>query len=283
MSSESKDITRVGGTSPLARPGYMEGKETGIESMKQYIVPPRLKIVQKTASDELLSVFNNGDVLITPGNLVVARMGTNEKGKITGEGMPFRFTPVFFFPEWCVWNPIELKDKLPMIRERTVYPNSPIAQKARSQSLRYEKHPDDASLQLRYVEHLNFIIMLEPTHEYGGQPLVMTFCKGEHGSGQRLCSAIAMRKAPMYGCVFEGVVHARSNAKGDWYGLDVRNPVTEDGQELISPWVGEEAMPAYEAAYQEFKKLHADARIRVNLEDDEPSDPAAAPAGKGEF
>ena len=209
---------------------------------------------------------------------MVARMGTDDKGKVTNEGTPFLFTPVFFFPEWCVWNPLELKDKLPMIRERTFDPQNPIAKKARDPQLRFEPFPDNPQYKLRYVEHLNFVIMLDPSHEFGAQPIILTFCRGEHVAGSRLCSAITMRKAPLYGCVFEGRVGTpRANERGSWYGLDARNP------ESSSPWVEKGRFEAHKAIHEEFKALHADAKVRVDYDKDSEADPAATAEGPEKF
>jgi len=232
-------------------PAYMRDEPRGDETIGQYVIPPRLKIVQRVASDELLAIFSAGDVIIVPNNLAVA-VGTDEAPA------SFRFVPLFFFPEWCTWSPIELRGQENTILARSLDPTSDIAQKAKNPGLRSEQHPRNPNLFIKHAEHLNFIISLRD-HDLAGEPIVMSFVRAEHQSGSRLCSLIKMRKAPIYGCVFEATVGKRSNAKGQWHGLNLSNPANNQ-------WVPEEEFAAAKAVHLDFVKLHEESRVRVAYE-----------------
>ena len=53
-------------------PSWMKEDEAkGTESLLQYIIPPRIKIVQKQSDSELLERFNPGDVIIVPSNTML--------------------------------------------------------------------------------------------------------------------------------------------------------------------------------------------------------------------
>lgn len=255
------EITKVRPPQELALPDYIRQEtELGIEDLKDFVVPPRMKVVQKQSDARLLEQFSAGDIIIVPNMQAVAALERDAKGRPSGDPIPFKFTPLFFFPEWCTWNPLEMKAHLPSIRERSFDPKSIIAMKARDQEKRIESCPENAQYKIRHTEHMNFLIMLTD-HELSGQPIVMSFSRAEHAAGRRLASLIKMRKAPIYSCIFEGRAAPRSNNMGDWWGIDATNPSVD-----TVPWVSKEEFDVYKAAHQEFKKLHEEAKLRVDYE-----------------
>jgi len=267
----SQGITRV--TPNLAVPDYMRDEQvTGLESLKEFIVPPFIKMIQKSASDELLQSFSAGDVILSPANALIAELPRNDKGRvIEGAKASFQIVPIFFYPEWITWNPIQLKGTEPSIIYRTVDPNDPIVAKSRSNTLRSEQHPTQPEYTIRHVEHLNFIVLLQ-AHELGAEPAVLSFSRGEWRSGTKFAALIRMRKAPIYGCVFEATVGLRHNPKGDWYGLDMSNP--NEG----SPWVAQEDYAKLKELHESFVGFHKEQKLQAQYDVTPEEDDAATEA-----
>ena len=245
----------------LVRPDFMdEDKKTGLESVQEFVSPPRLKIVQKSADDTLKDKFSEGDIFVTPFMQAIYEPARDDKGRIIEEDIiPFRFTPIFFFPEWCCINPYALRAQLQFIRERSTDPNSEVARKARNRATWSEPCPDDTAHDMRYSEHLNFLVKLEEHPD----PICVTFARSEHSTGRKLCNLIKMRNAPIFGNVFQATLGHRSNALGDWWGLDIENPAED-------PWVDQELYPVYKTAYEACKEQHESGQIRVDYEDEKP-------------
>lgn len=248
----SEQITKV--TPDLALPDFLEGKDIkGIKEMEQFIRPPYIKVIQKNASAELLTHFGTADVILSPSNAIITEMERGPKGQIVeGQISSFKFVPILFWVEWCTWSPFGLKGQEPMIRYRTIDPNDPIVAKSKSKVLRFEPHPkypDDPKMNLRHVEHLNFLVCLY-NHGLGDEPAVMSFNRGEYFAGTKFASKIKMRKSSLFNCVFEAVVTFRpGDGSGDWYGLNIENP--SEG----SPWVTKEEQPVFEELHDKFDKL----------------------------
>lgn len=251
---------------PADLPAFMQGVDAGVEDLGQFIKPPRLKIVQKQ-SGEAFSDFDTGDLIIVPQRQLVVPVIKNEKGKSTEVGEPFFFVPLFFFPEWCLWNPIEMKGTLPPIRERTTDPKSPMVAKARNPKLWHVPCPEKPDGKpCRYVEHLNFIVVLVGKPEFSGMPMIMSFSKGEHQSGSSFAALVKMRRAPMFGCQFMANTRFRDNAKGDWYGFDVTNPPGDSG---VTPFIQEEdVFKQLQKMNADLKEAHAKSMIVVDYDDE---------------
>jgi len=265
----SLDVKRVSG---IELPDYMKDEEIlGLANLAEFVIPPRLKIVQKQSDDKLLEIYKPGDVLLTPSNAMVASLDPDTKS------CSFNFVPLFMYPEWATWNPIALKGQEPAIRYRTTDPTDPIVVKARNKLLREELIPGrEDGLKMRHVEHLNFIIMLVD-HEFEGTPALMSFSKGEWGAGSNLCSRITMNKTvPIYGRAYTAHVAFRpGSGKGTWYGIDVDNPA-----DRVS-WVTEEQYPVFKALHVEFEDHHKNSRLKAALEDESNDpDPAAVIASE---
>jgi len=264
----SQGITKV--TPNLAVPDFMiEETVTGLEVLKEFVIPPFIKVIQKSASDELLQTFSPGDVILSPANALIAEMPRNEKGRpIEGAKGIFQIVPLFFYPEWITWNPIQLKGTEPSIVYRTIDPNDPVVAKSRSAKLRSEQHPTQPEYTIRHVEHLNFIVLLH-NHELGSEPAVLSFSRGEWRSGTKFAALIRMRKAPIYGCIFEANVSIRHNPKGDWYGCDMTNP--SEG----SAWVGKDGFDELKELHEQFVALHKEQKIQAQYDIVDEEDEAA--------
>lgn len=273
----SKGITKVS-PAVLAVPKYMADEEvTGLELLKEFIVPPFIKIIQKSAGDELLQHFSAGDVILSPANAVIAEMPRTNKGHIVeGSRSAFQIVPILFYPEWLTWNPIDLKGSEPAIRYRTLDPDDPVVAKSRSPILRIEQHPTQPEYKIRHVEHLNFLVMLY-NHPLGEEPAIMSFSRGEWKSGSKFANLIKMRRAPIYGCVFDAVVGLRHGQKGEWFGFDMCNP--EEG----SPWVEKEGYDTLKTIHEQFVEYHKERRIRAQHEVTSLDDDAATTPATKEF
>jgi hypothetical protein len=241
-------------------PEYMRSAlaDTGTEGMGQFIVPPRIKIIQPVSRGEYKEKFSPGDAALVPQMLRITTLETDERNRPKNESAGVVFTPLFFFPEFCAWNPLEAKGTLPMIREASYDPASLIAAKARDPKRRLEPCPEMPEKMIRFVEHLNFVVLI---HAEGLNmlPAVMSFSRAEHRSGSNFIALIKMRMAPMYGCKFVFKTKYRETEKGQWYGIDVENP-----PEAIGAFVDDRTFKYTTYQYNELKKAHESRLIRVD-------------------
>lgn len=261
----TNDLTTKGISSQV--PAFMqEDSSMGTDALVNFIRPGRVKIKQKQAHEPLSSMFADGTLVMMPQML-----------KIADPGEPFFFAPLFFFVEWCSWNPLQLKGKENAIAARSFDINSDIARKARDAELRVEEHPDSTPKKpmfIKHVEHLNFIGNVLGS-EYGELMLVLSFSRSEHKSGSNFATLIRMRKAPIFGSVFEGrSVHRPGNEQGDWWGIDMLNPSSESG---VHPFIQDPAL--YQARKEDhilLRSKHEEGSIIVEHGDDDvESEPAS--------
>ncbi len=258
-------------------PDFMRDAQVeGTELLKQYVVPPRVKIIQRNARKPFSEMFKPGEIVAVP---MMQRIAEYDGGRSPS----FHFVPLLFYPEWVAWNPMETRGTLPSVRARTLDPRDPIAVKSRSTETRLEPCPempkkDGKDLYVKYLEHLNFIVMMLPPNPLAGLPIVLTFASGEHRSGTNFTTLVQLRRAPLYGCQFEAHVRERDNGKGAWYGIDVQNPSPDTG---VTPFIVEkERFEEMRALHHEFKSIHEKKLLQVEY-DDEPVE--APPADSKEF
>lgn len=251
-------------------PDYMRemiesGDKTGMDLINRYVVPPRVKVIQKQAQDEKYSSFAPGDLILTP-------MLT----KLVSVDEPFHFIPVFFYPEYLLTNPLELKGQLPMIRERTIDPKSQLAIRARKQDTRFEPCPENPKYNMRYVEVYCFISVLYGLPGLEAMPVAITFSRGEIGIGSQLTGMIQMRATPApYSNIFEAKVPStqRRNDKGAWYGINVSNPTPG----LAPPFVQDKKLfDVLAEKHKELRKAYDENMLMVEHESDM-GDTSAAP------
>jgi hypothetical protein len=194
-----------------------------------------------------------------------------EKGK---EKVAMYFAPIFFWPEWVCFNPLETAGQLKNVRERTFDKTSIIAVKARDERKRSSElcpevsEKDGKKLYLNYVECLNFMIVPFNAGDVetiiAGLPVCLTFAKGEWRSGSNFSSLLQTRRAPIFGCQFQATMRKRENQKGKWYGLDIDNPSGD-----VSPWTSQESFEALKTLHEEYKAAYEAKALQVDYEDPE--------------
>jgi len=255
----SLEVKKVAG---VELPAFMQNEEImGVESLGEFVIPPRIKIIQKQASDELLATYKPGDIILTPTNMTVLDIKKDNGKTIVCPENSFNIVPLFFYPEWATWNDYKLKGQEPPIRYRTTDPTDPIVAKSRDASLREEDDPDHQGMKIKHLEHLNYIVMIVD-HPLEGTPVLLSFSGGEWSQGSKLASLIKMRKASLFGCVFTLNAEHRVGKVADWEGLTPANPANR------TPWVDEDKYELYKSLHEEFKSLHKESRLKASLEDE---------------
>ena len=246
--------------------------EMGTEEMSQYIIPPRVKLIQPTTKGAYREKFSEGDMVLTPQMIKITGLEFDDnKKRALGYSSEVIFTPLFFFVEWCCWNPQEAKE-LPMIREQTFDPKHIIAAKAKDAKRRVEPCPEFPEKNIRFVEHLNFIVAFHGDGFNALPPAILSFSRSEHRSGTNFMTLLKMRNAPMYGCKFAMNVQFRENDQGVWYGIDVKNP-----GEAVGPFVTAEQFAVTKKTYTELKEAHEARQLRVDYADDDVLEGTATP------
>lgn len=247
----------------------------GTEVLKQYVTPPRVKVCQPLSKPPLIDRFRPGEVAVVP---LLERLSLQDfDDRTANEDQPvaFYFAPIFFYPEWCAWNPIELKGTAPAILERSLDPRSALAKKTRDPETRQEKKLDEQGnpmtkdgrpMYVKNLEHLIYVVQIVGEHPLAGFVCSMTWASGEHKYGANFNALVGQRKAPLYGCQFAAVVRRRANEKGWWYGIDVENP-PEGG--AVTPFVMDpEQFELRKAAHLEYRGIYEAKLLRVDHEDD---------------
>lgn len=253
-------------------PEYMrEYAGEGTEHLGQYFIPPRIKVVQRQSSQDLLDLHPAGTIVVVPSLDVVAAVGKEPgSNKPKRDSDPFTFIPLFQFTEYGSLNPREKKD-LPMFAARSSDPKSDIALKARDADRRKEPFPGDPKLFIRHVEFINFIVIIEGVDAMANMPVLLSFSKGGHRDGCNLATMAKMAKGPLCGRRYVGQATFRSNTGGDYHSIQVTNPPAG-----TAPWVGP---PAYFQEMLELsrsiKETYIKGQMKAEYEDPEENDPGA--------
>jgi len=221
--------------------------QTGLEEMGNYIVPPRIKVIQDKHDDEVFQNMPSGDVIILP---TLSKICSKDEG--------FHFTPIFTWDEFCLHNPYNRPKGVPFIRERTVDPKHEIAAKSRDRV--EEVYPEDEKLdKMKYVTHLNFLIAIHDVEEMKGVEVLVSFFIGEFRTGSAFLNLLRMRTnggIPIYGHIFEARPARHTNNKGNnWIGLDISNPTADYFDEGGSQYVTDENL------FNSFAALHREAKV----------------------
>lgn len=282
MSKKDKNKTAI---IPLSEnmPEHLRGRKEikGLETARQFIRPPRIKVVDDSSSDDLKSEFGVGTILVVQGRGYPPHVLTSptygDKGQPEPENAPpVRFIPILMFREFCTWNPAGMK---PAIRFRTINIKHPVAAKAQNPDTRKEICPENPDKTITHVEHLVFVVQLLDVPEFKGKPCLLSFSRGNHFAGREFCTLITGCRADIFARVYELVPGFRDKINADytWWGIDVRNPSSGD------PWVPATDFGVFEQIHDELNEAHRENLIVADYDDheDEPRTvhSAAAPAG----
>jgi hypothetical protein len=273
----STDIKKVTPTSnSLALPEYLRNEKVeGIAVLKQYVIIPRLKIIQKTADPKFREKFSTGSVCVVPTLDQVVLNVVDARGNPAAQGPTFEFVPLFFFPSWATLNDFKLKGSEPTFLDFTLDENHPLVQKCRNRALREENHPTQAGMKVRNIEMLNFVVLLRGVEAVAAdQPVVMTFAKGEYMKGHDFAAAIKKSQASIYARRWLArPTHRPGTGKGDWYGFDVYPP---EG----NPFVSQEEYTQLKGVYGELSDQHMKKGFKPDTSDEElGGEPAETPGG----
>ncbi len=255
--------------------------DDSLDSLDDYRVVPRFKIIQATTDTDLKKNFGEGSVIIRPGDAMIC--------KFEEAPSKFQFVPLFFFPEWAKWR--DLRGTGPMVVDRNFDPASDIAIKSKTADTRrelydgHENYEDKDKLYNSYVEHLRFIGVIYGDHPLVGTPVTLSFERGEWGQGKNFISAVSLRrqvvdkksiKVPLWAQVWElSTVHHAPDATKKWYGFHFEAAE----QSIILP----EEAPVMNTLHTEFKDLFAKQRLMVQDEDADSGNKEAAVKANKDF
>lgn len=255
------------------RGGALSNAELGKEDLSLYVMHPRMKIVQKSARRELLEKFAPGDVILSPQLELVAAIDKLPNGLPGTTGAVFTFVPLYFYSEFCCWNPMG-HDDLPVIHDRTFNRKSELAQKCMRVTHTEPATKADGSPVLdkktglpalrKFHEHLNFIVLFTHRAELTGIKAVMSFSRGNFTDGKELAALCMMRVGvPLWCNQFCGNIrHDASNPEGDYFRPKFYNPLPNYG---IGRYVADEAQAEYlKQLRNELHMQHQAALLRVD-------------------
>lgn len=230
----------------LVKPAFLSDKKNkGLEILNQVVSPPGIIIVQAMSQDLIDAGFEAGDVLMMPAQ----------------EPVPDTLTivPLFFFTEFLLLNPREMKGELRMVREQSFDPMSDLAEKCRD--LADIPCPENPKHRCKYRQDFVFVVFVEEL----GTAVALRFYSAEFKTGRTLASKIKARNASPFAGRYVIQAGTHKNDKGRWYGWDFK-PTDR-------PWVTEEEYARYEAMHDELAAAHAANTLDVTADagDVEPS------------
>lgn len=247
-------------------------KPLGLDIVRQYVRPPRAKIVQPQSGAELRKEFAEGTVILQPGNVIISSMPfDNATKRHLEESLPFTFVPLFFYPEYFIFNPIEVPS-LPTIRDRTTDPKHEIAVRARNKATWEAPCPEDTTNKfvIRFVEVLTYMVHITSVSEPAaidalwGKPLSMTFMRGEHKTGTKFSGDIMLRKADIFANVFQANTAHRIRDRFNWYGYNITAPMQG------SQWVeSAEEFAYYKSLYEDLQGAYEQGLLLSDVGDGE--------------
>lgn len=249
----------------VALPDWMVDEEkTGTEDLGKYQATPRIGLVQAQASAEKKDEHGEGSVVIFPDGLKVAQK--NE---------PFVVVPIIFFATWEKWSDYRDQNS-DFVLESTGDETSELARRAKSKLDRRERYPDsnpNDPMFFRYVENLNFVVMID-SGPAKGEFATITFNNSDHFLGERIAGMLRRRPVSIFANRLELTSYLRPPKNNQqWYSFKVNNPTPEMGGPIVSD----------KAQYAKLAQIHKDFRpmveqnkVRVHR-DDETGTPDAEP------
>jgi hypothetical protein len=196
---------------PIVVPDWMQQEEVkGADTLGDFMVTPRMTIVQAMSDHERKDAFGEGGVAIMPDGI-----------KVAGKDEPFVVIPLIFWASWEQRS--DLNDSAtPMIENSTQDPNSEVARKARNKDTREETYGNGFTR--KFVEALNFIVKID-SGEAKGELATISFSVGEHHTGSRLCGMLKRRPCSLFANRVELKTAVRQRNNRSWYGFEFNNPV----------------------------------------------------------
>lgn len=256
----SRDLQKV--NTPNGLPDYLTSiaqEDTSLDDLRQERTLSRIKVIHGTSSQELKKLYDEGDVIVNPGQTLLAKVNKEKQ-----ESEAFFMVPLFFFIEFCQWS--DLNDaSSPTILARSFDKGCDLARKARDINLRSEKYGEDFTT--RFVEHLNFACVLVGDHPLANQmePFILGFSKGEWGVGKNFITTLARMSAPLWSTVWKFHSSARSKQSYSWWGIDfLPADLKEDG---IDRFITQEQVELFRSSHLELKKLFEDRMLVVDRSD----------------
>lgn len=258
--TEETELTEVQNTQVTVPDFMKDSVDHSAGAMTEFIRPNRIRCLQSLSDLVKERHYHAGDIIALPLKQMIAPVKLNEQGAPTKTGEPFHIVPIYFYPEYITWNPRGSKKA---IRERTTDPNSEIAKKARNPETREETIDSE---KVKHQEHLNFIVMVIDAPGFENMAMSLSYSKSEWLTGSNLCTLIRSRQAPSYGCIFKAQANMRTNSEGEWYGIDVSNPDSNQSAFVEN----KEQFEAYEKLHDQFHKAYEKGLIDIG-HDEEPA------------
>lgn len=216
MSTDLTNLPAKDSQLPAHLATYAKTGATGLEEMRNILTPPRLKVMQPMKGENF-NDFAVGTALITPTNQVVCELDEY-----------FGLTVLFAYQEFCVHNPHDRPEGLPMIRANSFDFNSEIAKKC--QAFLSEPMPEDPTKEIKYATHINALIIVHGVPDFENTPIMLSQYIGEFKAGRRMLDLLASRTqdgSPIYIHNLMAKPTLRQKEKKRWYGLDFSNPTAD--------------------------------------------------------
>lgn len=216
MSSKQDSLVHVGNVPEhlLALMQQVDGSDS-LQTMKHHRVVNIVAVIKANSPLEKKKEFGEGSMVIPATKTVIAKLGE-----------PVDIIPVMFFDEFIKWG--DRNDKTgTMIREKSLNRTSKLAQLCQSPLTWEETYGTNVPpFKARNTHHLNFMCMIA-SGPLTGQLVVLSFARGEFKQGLGWMGSIQQRRfggrlLPLYASVWTAYTVHRANAKGEWYGIDIK-------------------------------------------------------------
>lgn len=256
----------------------------GLEGAQDKVIIQRAKIIQAQANAELKGKFNEGDIIITPTNEVLAARPMDGIRLKAYPYLALNVTPIYRWNEYYWKNPHGFNLPYMDYDSKTEDPASPVARassdfkggtKKRAyvdpktgQHIPDPKNNNAPALQ-EAIESYNFICVAND-HPIE-TPFVVSLNSGEFQTGRRWLTALNSRyaggkKMPIFACRYDWSIVSRPGKKGSWIGSDFNNPING------IPYVTDELYQRNKELFLAFQKAHEDKTLEMDRSNDDAGD-----------
>jgi len=235
-----------------------QGNATGMEGAQDFLTPPRLKICQASRKGEFLD-YPEGTVLVTPTNDIVC-----------GPEGYFAFTVLYRYEQFCVHNPYNRPDDMPLIRESTFDMDSDIAKRARDFDNNTAPFPEDPKEVIKYCVHYNSVIVIHGVPGLENRPIMQSLFIGEAKSGRKILDLLNARCASGLEVYCHNLMAhqvKRPKGKNTWQGIDISNPTADVD---VGKYCSEAQIEMYSKLHEKYKADRD--RLVVDYEDEVPQE-----------